>query len=477
MSSYSNEQIAHARNTGNRHDIVGSDDENGHPGLNDDLDAFRHAFTWANLTNAYGPVIANVMGRLNELTSEDEYQTKMDIHNNDVGIAIAQRTPQTGDIAKTVAHAVKAGITINNPYTENLTDPNRPSVTSFLDARDLFNFENQLAAQNSPPDIDQDIATAPDSPTPGVTANAGIGMFGEDYGPDVSADPDAGGGHADAGDGPEGGGDASGSSAGEFGSDTGGGSGSGWGVPVVLDLGNDGITVIPLSQSTARFDLAGTGSRQIVAWPGPDDALLVYDKDGDRLISERDEIAFADYLENAKTDLEGLAWFDQVAQGGNADGVLDKRDSKWSGFGVWRDADQDGETDPGELRMTAEGGLSSLDLTSDQQPVDAGPDAKVFGKSTYDYLDHDGVVQTGETYDTALRYKQTLDQNSAASDQHSRIDEGVVRLPWLVRRDGQSPSPGEIIYPAMAYDETLYEPWPDWALRTASEMYPDRYAR
>ena len=178
----------------------------------------------------------------------------------------------------------------------------------------------------------------------------------------------------------------------------------GWGFPVVLDLKNDGIDIVPLANSTARFDILGNGSRQVLAWPGPDDALFVYDRDGDRLISHRDEIAFKDYLATAKTDLEGLAWFDQLAQGGNEDGVLDERDAAWSKFGVWRDLDQDGETDDGELQMTGEGGLKSLNLTSDHQALDAGPDVKIFGKSTYEYLDANGDVQTGRPYDTALSY-------------------------------------------------------------------------
>ena len=190
-----------------------------------------------------------------------------------------------------------------------------------------------------------------------------------------------------------------------IGSDTGGGSGSGWGVPVVLDLDGDGFDVVPLSRSTARFDIAGTGRRQVLAWVGPDDGLLVYDKDGDRVISDKDEIAFADYLKTATTDLEGLAWFDQLPRGGNEDGVLDGRDAKWSKFGVWRDTDQDGETDPAELRMTDEGGLTSVNLTSDQTPQDAGPDAKIFGQGEYQFTDEDGELRSGDLYDTALRYE------------------------------------------------------------------------
>jgi len=169
-----------------------------------------------------------------------------------------------------------------------------------------------------------------------------------------------------------------------------------FGPPVLLDLNGDGIEIISLGQSRAHFDIDGDGRRQIMAWVGPDDALLVYDRDGDRLISHRDEIAFADYLANAKTDLEGLAYFDMAAHGGNEDGVLNALDALWSKFGVWRDVDQDGETDPGELTMTGEGGLSSVSLQSDQIPRDAGPDAQIYGKGEYQTTDADGRMRSGD---------------------------------------------------------------------------------
>ena len=146
MPSYKQGRINHANNTGVGFGITGKENKSGKPGHNDDLDAFRHAYSWADLAKAYGPMIANMLGHLNELDSENEDETQMDLHNNAVGISVAQRTPQE-DISKTVAHAVKAGVTINDPFNENLTDPNRPTVTSFLDATDLFNFENQIAAQ------------------------------------------------------------------------------------------------------------------------------------------------------------------------------------------------------------------------------------------------------------------------------------------------------------------------------------------
>ena len=244
-----------------------------------------------------------------------------------------------------------------------------------------------------------------------------------------------------------------------------------WGMPVVLDLNNDGnIKIIPLSRSTALFDIAGTGSRQVLAWPGPEDGLFVYDRDGDRLISHKDEIAFKDYLATAKTDLEGLAWFDQLAQGGNADGVLDERDAAWGKFGVWRDVDQDGVTDAGALQMTGETGIKSLSLTSDQKPRDAGPNAKVFGKGTFQYFDNNGIVQTADAYDVALKYEK---EKHLAEALYPDMDVNKRTLPPLVRRDGQELSRGEKVYPMMGYDENIYEPWPDWAVDRFLKHYPD----
>jgi len=249
--------------------------------------------------------------------------------------------------------------------------------------------------------------------------------------------------------------------------------------PVVLDLGNDGIQFIPLGQSRARFDIDGDGRRQILAWVGPDDGLLVYDRDGDRVISHKDEIAFKDYLANAKTDLEGLAWFDQFAQGGNEDGVLDARDALWSKFGVWRDADQDGETDPGELRMTGEGGLSSVNLQSDKIRRDAGPDAQIFGRGDFSISDADGKPVSGALYDVALRY---VDENT---EPFAETTANLLYPPKppepkalrRIRKDGQPLSRAEILYPKHGNDDEYYfveaepETWIDPAKERAKLLY------
>ena len=249
--------------------------------------------------------------------------------------------------------------------------------------------------------------------------------------------------------------------------------------PIVLDLGGDGIQFIPLGQSRARFDIDGDGRRQILAWIGPEDGLLVYDRDGDRLISHKDEIAFKDYLANAKTDLEGLAWFDQFAQGGNEDGVLDARDELWSKFGVWRDADQDGETDPGELSMTGEGGLRSVNLQSNNVRRDGGPDARIYGRSDFSVAGADGKPMSGALYDVALRY---VDENTEPFEETTANllyppKPPEAKAQHRIRKDGQPLSRAEILYPAHGNDDDYYfveaapETWIDPAKETAKRLY------
>jgi hypothetical protein len=46
-------------------------------------------------------------------------------------------------------------------------------------------------------------------------------------------------------------------------------------------------------------------------------------------------------------------------------------------------------------------------------------------------------------------------------------------LPRLIRLDGQPLTAAEIMYPDMAYDETIHTRWPDRAIARAIHLYPD----
>jgi large repetitive protein len=127
--------------------------------------------------------------------------------------------------------------------------------------------------------------------------------------------------------------------------------------PVVLDLDGDGVEFIS-NEAGARFDFNGDGVAESTAWVGADDGLLVIDRNGDGLINSRSELVFA---QGGLSDLQGLA----LNYDSNADGRLDASDAAFASFAVWRDANSNGVTDPGELQSLSDAGIASIGLVSD----------------------------------------------------------------------------------------------------------------
>jgi hypothetical protein len=162
---------------------------------------------------------------------------------------------------------------------------------------------------------------------------------------------------------------------------SGGGGGGGGGKPVVLDLDGDGIELTAIDEKSVLFDINDDGFLDKLGWVAGDDGLLAYDHDGNGLVEHGNEISFAQYLDGARTDLEGLRAFDS-----NGNGILDAADDQWSKFGIWRDADGDGITDAGEFRDLAAAGIKDVGLTSDWNSYrDHGN--TVFGHTRYATVD------------------------------------------------------------------------------------------
>jgi hypothetical protein len=164
--------------------------------------------------------------------------------------------------------------------------------------------------------------------------------------------------------------------------------------PVVLDLNGDGRFAAAVAVS---FDVDGDGTRDRVGWIDPGDAFLVLDRNEDGRIDHGAELSFMADLPGATSDLEGLVAYDS-----NADGVLDASDDRFGDFQVWQDANQDGVSDPGELKSLAEAGVASIALTRTRNASgdDEGGQA-LLGTSSVTLAGGD-VVQLG---DVALRWK------------------------------------------------------------------------
>ena len=130
--------------------------------------------------------------------------------------------------------------------------------------------------------------------------------------------------------------------------------------PIAIDLDGNGFEFVNVDDSSIFFDVTGDGWKRRTAWVSKNDGVLAYDIDGDGKIDKPGEISFASYKEGAQSDLQGMAAFDS-----NHDGLFDAHDDKWARFGIWRDANQNGITDAGELRSLSDMGVQSVQLQSD----------------------------------------------------------------------------------------------------------------
>ncbi len=120
--------------------------------------------------------------------------------------------------------------------------------------------------------------------------------------------------------------------------------------PLVLDLDGDGIETSTPEQGGVHFDLDNDFFSEKTGWVKADDGLLVWDQDGNRRIDDSTEL-FGSPGTDGFTELAALD--------DNADGVIDANDANFTNLEVWRDLNQDGRTDQGELFTLAE-----LDITS-----------------------------------------------------------------------------------------------------------------
>ncbi|WP_323000750.1 calcium-binding protein [Denitromonas sp.] len=130
--------------------------------------------------------------------------------------------------------------------------------------------------------------------------------------------------------------------------------------PLALDLDGDGIETIG-ADGTVLFDHNGDGTRRGTGWVKGDDGLLVLDKDGNGSIDSGAELFGIDYVKSDST--KASDGFDALRDlDSNADGVFDANDAQFANVQVWRDLDQDGVSDAGELMSLTDAGIASIGL-------------------------------------------------------------------------------------------------------------------
>ncbi len=144
--------------------------------------------------------------------------------------------------------------------------------------------------------------------------------------------------------------------------------------PLMLDLDGDGLEFTGLGQSNTYFDLDGDGFAENTGWLRSDDGMLVLDRNGNGSIDDISELFGA----------PGVAGFTELNDlDSNADGVIDAADARFAELQVWRDLDQDGVSDDGELFSLAELDIVSFDLNATAMNVQTSTDHSLRAQSSF----------------------------------------------------------------------------------------------
>ncbi len=122
--------------------------------------------------------------------------------------------------------------------------------------------------------------------------------------------------------------------------------------PIIVDLDGDGVELTAENGAQpVYFDLGNAdGFAESTGWVSADDGILALDINGDGRISSGAEL-FGDQTGH-ENGFEALRAYDV-----DGSGVIDAGDAIWNKLTIWRDADQDAQTDAGELHTMADLGI------------------------------------------------------------------------------------------------------------------------
>lgn len=140
----------------------------------------------------------------------------------------------------------------------------------------------------------------------------------------------------------------------------------------MLDPFNEGFHLTSQSNGV-QFRVLPGDSKQQMSWTDANwrNGWLALDRDGDGTIDNFTEL-FGNYTPQppspSPNGFLALAVFDDPANGGNANGVIDPGDSVYPRLRVWIDANHNGYSEPNELHTLASLGIAKIGLTYHDTP-------------------------------------------------------------------------------------------------------------
>lgn len=169
--------------------------------------------------------------------------------------------------------------------------------------------------------------------------------------------------------------------------------------PILFDFDGDGFDIVSRRNAEVLFDVRSSGQLLRTDWVAPSDGILALDRNGDGQITSGSEISFRGDLAGAMSDLEGLRAFDT-----DANGFFDGGDAQFGAFRVWRDLNQDGVSQDGELSTLAAAGVAAISLTLQLTGATTQTASSSVVYATAAFVRTDGT--SGQVGDVFLAYDQ-----------------------------------------------------------------------
>ena len=175
--------------------------------------------------------------------------------------------------------------------------------------------------------------------------------------------------------------------------------------PLTLDLDGDGLETVGINAGNPiLFDHDGDGIKTGTGWVKPDDGFLVLDRNGNGTIdSGRELFGDSTLLPGGGTAADGFAAL--VEEDTNADGRVDALDARFGELRIWRDLNQNGISEAGELSTLEAAGIVAIRTAKTEHSATLANGNQIADKGTFvraDGTEGDLVEVTGDLADINL---------------------------------------------------------------------------